>query len=137
MNGGLRRDFAGSVKICLNKYADFNGRAPRSEFWWWVLFVFLVALAAGIVAAVLDGLSGGMMFIRLARLAMFLAFVVPNLAVAVRRLHDLNKSGWWLLLGFIPAIGGLILLIFACLPGTPGANRFGADPLAADMNPAV
>ena len=137
MNGGLRRDFAGSVNICLNKYADFNGRAPRSEYWWWVLFVFLAALAAGIVAGVLDGLFGGRLFDRLVRLALFLAFVVPNLAVAVRRLHDLNKSGWWLLLGFIPAIGGLILLIFACLPGTPGANRFGADPLAADTNPAV
>ena len=137
MNGGLQRDFTGSVKICLNKYAEFTGRAPRSELWWWLLFTLMLDIGVTIIAYLLDAPGGGHFFLHTLRGLLALALLLPGLGVAVRRMHDINKSGWWLLLALVPVFGAIVVLIFYCLPGTPGANRFGPDPLAADAHPAV
>lgn len=114
----------------LKKYADFSGRARRMEFWMFVIFNFAVSIVASIVDAIIGtstaigGVTG--MFTLIAGLALF----IPGLAVDIRRLHDLDKSGWWLLIVLIPIIGALVLLVFFFLEGTKGDNRFGADPKA-------
>jgi uncharacterized membrane protein YhaH (DUF805 family) len=112
-------DFATAVKtVLMQKYANFSGRAMRSEYWWYVLFVIIVAVVLAIIDSVILGAS-------VLGSIWSLATLLPSLGVAVRRLHDLDKSGWWLLLGFIPLIGALVLLYWFCQPGTPGDNRFG------------
>lgn len=112
----------------LKRYADFSGRSRRKEYWMFLLGVVLVAIVVGIVEGVL-GLSGmvGGLYGPLSIL-LILAVFIPSLAVQVRRFHDQDKSGWFVLIGFIPLIGGLIVLVFMCLPGTEGTNRFGQDP---------
>lgn len=114
---------------CMKKYATFSGRARRKEYWMFVLGYVVLYF----IAAIIDGMmSGGnpenvsMIFTLLVSLALFL----PSLAVLVRRLHDTDRSGWWVLVNFIPLIGQLVLLVFVCLEGTKGDNRFGEDPKA-------
>ena len=112
--------FMEAVKSNFRRYVDFQGRSPRSEYWWFYLAFMLYYVLVAILAAVVP---------ILAVLGLgLLAFIIPMLAVSIRRLHDLDKSGWWLLLGFVP-IAGLILLYWYCLKGTEGDNRFGPDPL--------
>lgn len=123
-------DMSTAVRTVLSKYATFSGRAPRSEFWWWALFVAIMSLVAGLIDGFLIApLTGHAMFARDAYdpvSSLFgLAVLLPGLAVGARRLHDIDKSGWWLLLSFIPLIGGLILLYWAIKPSQPGTNRFG------------
>ena len=110
--------FQEAVTTCFTKYVDFQGRAARPEYWWWVLFVVVAALVLQLIDRILFGGSGV-----LAGLFQ-LATLLPALAVAVRRLHDTDRSGWFLLLAFIPVIGALVLLYFLVQPGTPGPNRF-------------
>lgn len=116
--------FKESVRTCLTeRYVGFSGRAPRSEFWWFALFV----LAGQFVLGALDGLvfPGDTAVLNpLFSLAVFL----PQIAVAVRRLHDTGRSGWWLLLALIPVIGFLILVWWYTRPTEPGPNRFGPPP---------
>jgi uncharacterized membrane protein YhaH (DUF805 family) len=111
--------FPDAVKVCLNKYVDFSGRARRSEYWWFVLFYVLVY----IVAAIIDGVLGTNFVVILA----WLGLLLPGLAVGVRRLHDTSKSGWFILLGLIPIIGGIILLIFYVQDSAPD-NQYGPSP---------
>ena len=113
----------------LQKYMVFLGRSRRKEYWFFVLFNFLISL----VLTIVDGMIGtynpmtGMGFLSgLFGLAMF----IPGLSVSVRRLHDTDRSGWWLLIAFLPILGWLILLVFMILDGTPGPNRFGESPKA-------
>lgn len=114
--------FQQSIRTCLNKYIDIEGRAARSEYWWFVLFTII----ANIVASTLDVMTGLPAFAALITLAL----LAPSITVGVRRLHDRDMSGWWILLVLIPAIGTLILLILFVMRGTEGPNRFGPDPLA-------
>ena len=107
-----------------NKYATFDGRARRSEYWMFFLFYFLIALAIGFVEAFIH--LGGILSI-----LFVLGMLVPSLAVTVRRLHDTTRSGWWILIALIPAIGTIILLIFMVLDSTPGDNEYGPNPKAA------
>jgi uncharacterized membrane protein YhaH (DUF805 family) len=128
----------------LRKYAEFEGRARRSEYWLFVLLKILVILGffafflvVGGVAAVTGAGSDGAGptsalaivsgLVVLLFFAVMLGLFIPGLAVTIRRLHDSDKSGWWLLLGIVP-FGGFVVLIFTCLDGTPGPNRFGPDP---------
>lgn len=113
--------FGAAVSSGLSKYAGFSGRARRSEFWWFYLFSFLVIVAAAIVDAV-AGTSP--LFYALAALALFL----PNLAAAVRRLHDIGKSGWSYLIVLIPIVGGIILIVWLAKDGVRGQNEYGPDP---------
>lgn len=113
-------NFQQAIVSGFQNYVNFSGRAARSEFWYWALFVFLVNIAATLVDAAIDvPLIGG-----LASLALFL----PGIAVSVRRLHDLDRTGWWLLIAFT-IIGIIVLIVWDCTKGTTGSNRFGPDPL--------
>ncbi len=107
--------------VVLERFAKFDGRAGRAEFWWFVLANFIVYVAF----AILLQISG--IFVIL-ELLFALATIVPSIAVAIRRLHDTDKSGWLLLIGLIPLIGAIILLVFYATEGTKGPNRFGAAP---------
>ncbi|NNE50900.1 MAG: DUF805 domain-containing protein [Sulfitobacter sp.] len=118
-----------AVRRVLSKYATFEGRAPRAEFWWWTLAMFILfailRLIDGILLAPFLGFgafsdNAGQPLSSLVSLALLL----PCIAVAARRLHDTDRNGWWLLLVFVPLIGPLVLLYFYVQP-SDGANRFG------------
>lgn len=106
-------------------YVDFNTRSSRSAYWFWTLFVLLVSIAT----AVIDSLVFGAGTISPLNTLASLALLLPGLAVSVRRLHDIDRSGWWILIIFIPLIGLLVLIYWAVQPGTPGTNEYGDDPL--------
>lgn len=114
--------FSDAIKTCLAKYADFNGRAMRSEFWYFVLFNFVLQLGLIIVLGIIVG--GASSLPDIASGIATLALIIPSLAAGARRLHDIDKSGWWQLIGIVPLIG-LVLIYFWCQRGTEGANRFG------------
>ncbi len=113
--------FGEAIGSCFSKYVTFSGRACRSEYWFFALFVVIV----DVVANVVDAAAGTSLLGVIIGLALFL----PNLAVSVRRLHDIDRSGWWVLLGLIPVVGWVIVIVWACTRGTPGPNRFGPDSL--------
>jgi uncharacterized membrane protein YhaH (DUF805 family) len=111
--------FGEAVSDGFSKYAMFSGRSSRSAYWWWTLFYFLVILGASI----LDAAANTPIFVGLA----WLALILPNLAVLVRRLHDTDHSGWWVLIGLIPLIGAIVLIVFACTSSGP-PNKYGEAP---------
>ena len=117
--------FKQAVITCFQKYLTIEGRAPRSEYWYFFLFYILVNFALGPIDTTL---FGGGYAAPLATIFMLIVFL-PFTMVAIRRLHDRDMSGWWLLLMLVPVIGSLALLVLYVLPGTPGPNRFGPDPL--------
>jgi len=106
----------------LKKYAVFSGRARRKEYWMFTLIYILIAVVVGLLDGMLGsaGILGGVLG---------LALLVPSIAVTVRRLHDTDRSGWWVLIAFVPFVGWLVLLVFMVLAGTPGSNQYGEDPL--------
>jgi uncharacterized membrane protein YhaH (DUF805 family) len=109
----------------LKRYVDFNGRASRSEFWMFVLVNLLVSIAITIVDKFV-GLKIGI-FSAL-NLLYTIGVLLPSIAVAVRRLHDTSKSGWWYFIALIPIIGTIALIIFWATDSTPGENQYGANP---------
>lgn len=116
--------------MAMKKYADFAGRSRRSEYWYFVLFYFLIYIGLAIV----DGISGA--YNARAGIGMLgglfaIAMLIPSLSVSVRRLHDTDRSGWWVLINIIPLIGAIIFLVFAVQDSTPGDNQYGANPKAA------
>ncbi|WP_166212773.1 DUF805 domain-containing protein [Cognatiluteimonas telluris] len=115
----------------LKNYAVFQGRARRKEYWMYTLFNVLVLVVLSILDRVL-GLASETYGIGPLYVLYALAVLIPGLAVGVRRLHDIDKSGWWMLIAFIPLIGGIVLLVFAVMEGTSGSNRFGPDPKAGE-----
>jgi uncharacterized membrane protein YhaH (DUF805 family) len=122
--------FTEAIKSGFSNYVNFTGRASRSAFWYWVLFNFLVGLAADAIdfsTASDDWTSSSFLASRLWSLVTLL----PNLAVGARRLHDTNRSGFWLFIGLLPFIGWIWLIVLWCFKGTSGPNKYGADPLAA------
>ena len=121
----------------LKRYADFSGRSRRLEYWMFSLglAIFFVLVVTCVIAIAVAGQNSDralpvamVLFVGLAMIA-WLAVLVPSIAVQVRRFHDQDLSGWFVLLGFIPYVGGLVILVFMCLPGTKGDNRYGPDPL--------
>jgi uncharacterized membrane protein YhaH (DUF805 family) len=110
--------FADAVRTCLSKYVDFQGRAMRSEFWWFALFNIIIQ----VITSVID--HGVLNYPILSTIAT-LALILPGIAVSVRRLHDTDRSGWWLLISFIPLIGAILLLVWYCTKGSVSQNRFG------------
>lgn len=115
-------DFMTAVKTCFAKYVTFSGRASRSEFWWFFLFQIILMMVLSFVSMTLYGLAA-------------LALLLPGLAVGVRRLHDIGKSGWFLLLGLIPLVG-LILLYWFVQP-SGDANDWGDPAVAGEAEPAA
>jgi len=123
--------FGEAINSGFRNYVTFSGRASRSEFWYWALFNFLLSIAAGIIDVALFPDNGLSPFNSLVSLALFL----PSLAVGARRLHDIDRTAWWLLL-ILTIVGSILLIIWACLKGTPGPNRYGEDPLGPELQPA-
>ncbi|NFV78635.1 DUF805 domain-containing protein [Magnetospirillum aberrantis] len=121
--------FGNAVSVCFSKFATFQGRAARSEYWYFTLFLVL----ANIVLTIIDAVTG----IGVLALIFALATLVPSIAVSVRRLHDTDRPGWWYLLFFLPVIGAIVLLIWFSTKGTTGPNRFGDDPLGGGEIPAA
>jgi uncharacterized membrane protein YhaH (DUF805 family) len=119
-------NFTEAISSGFNNYVNFAGRAIRSEFWYWTLFAALASLAGELVDLALFSSSIFSPVQTLVNLALFL----PGLSVSVRRLHDLDRTGWWILLVFT-VVGIIVLVAWYCLRGTVGQNRFGPDPLAA------
>lgn len=111
--------FVEAIKDGFGKYVTFSGRSSRAAYWYWVLFAFIVA----IVATIIDIAIGT----RIVSLIAPLALLLPGLAVAIRRLHDVGKSGWWILIGLVPLVGGFVLLFFMLQP-SEGPNAFGDRP---------
>ena len=114
--------FGQAISAGFSNYVNFRDRACRSEYWYWVLFVIL----GDIVTIIIDALIGA----QVTSSIFGLVVLIPGIAVSIRRLHDLDRTGWWILLD-LTAIGTLVLIYWACLRGTVGANRFGPDPMAA------
>ena len=114
----------------LKKYAVFSGRSRRKEYWYFVLFNIIIS----IVLAVVDRVTGT--FSQEAGMGLLggiytLAVLIPGIAVSVRRLHDTNRSGWWILIALIPLIGAIVLLFFMVQDSEPGVNQYGANPKEA------
>jgi uncharacterized membrane protein YhaH (DUF805 family) len=101
-------------------YVNFQGRAPRSEFWYWFLFVLILSIIGNIVDAIIGMPAVGVII--------SLGLLLPGISMGIRRLHDLDRTGWWYLL-VLTGIGAILLIIWACMKGTSGPNRFGPDPL--------
>ncbi|HEX4410618.1 MAG TPA: DUF805 domain-containing protein [Xanthobacteraceae bacterium] len=122
-------NFQQAIASGFRNYVSFSGRAIRSEFWYWQLFVFLVSIGTEIIDySFVGGDSISTPLTSLWGLATFL----PGLGLAIRRLHDTDRSGWWFFLVFIPLIGFIVLIIWWCQKGTDGYNRFGADRFKPD-----
>jgi uncharacterized membrane protein YhaH (DUF805 family) len=117
----------------IRKYAVFNGRAARPEFWWFVLFNLIIAAVINLVAGIIFGRSSGQVVGDLYSLAVLL----PSLGVGIRRLHDTNRTGWWYLLVFIPVIGWIVLVVFLAMASDPGSNNYGPNPQNPDPEPAL
>jgi uncharacterized membrane protein YhaH (DUF805 family) len=109
-------NFIQAVQTCLRQYANFRGRAQRPEFWWFMLFALLATLAASLLGEIANAL-------------VTLALLLPGLAVSARRLHDIDRSGWWQLVGIVPMIGWVIVLYWYVQPSGPRPNRFDPEPL--------
>jgi len=112
--------FADAVRSVFSKYVVFSGRARRSEFWWFSLFLLIVY----IIVAAIDAAIGNSVLL----VIVWLATLLPSLAVTVRRLHDTGRSGWWFFITLIPLVGGIILLVFECQDSQPGSNAYGPSP---------
>jgi uncharacterized membrane protein YhaH (DUF805 family) len=133
------------VKV-LKQYVDFSGRARRREYWMFVLVNVVIVIVLSLLDTLLGTggfrtMSGGGSFYAANSLGLLsglysLAVLLPTIAVTVRRLHDTDRTGWWILLGFIPIIGGIVLLVFYVLEGTRGPNRYGPDPKSIAPTPA-
>jgi uncharacterized membrane protein YhaH (DUF805 family) len=107
-------------RVVLERYAEFTGRSRRAEFWWYFLANFIIS----VVLNILIGISS---IFWVLYVIYGLAVLIPGLAVAVRRLHDTDRSGWWILIGLVPIVGIIVLIVFWATDGTPGPNQYGAS----------
>lgn len=124
--------FKEAISTVFGKYAVISGRARRSEFWFWALFVWLSSLAISIVEHVIgigQPMGGGPLSALLS-----LALLLPNICVGGRRLHDTGKSAWWLLIALVPVIGIIVLIVFFTQKSDVGDNAYGPDPLAGERS---
>jgi uncharacterized membrane protein YhaH (DUF805 family) len=112
--------------MAMQKYATFSGRSQRSEYWYYFLFYMIIV----IVCAIVDGMLGAGKNNNVGWISTLAVFgmLVPSIAVTVRRLHDIGKSGWWFLVAFVPLVGGIILLLFAVQDSQPDTNEYGPNP---------
>ena len=117
--------FSESIRTCLNKYIDFNGRASRPEFWWFFLALGVLWIALDVVNR-----TTGSSVAAVAELTAVLALLFPALAVGARRLHDIDRTGWWQLIDLVPILGFVVLVIFMAKAGDDGPNRYGDPPMS-------
>lgn len=109
-----RLSFRQAVSECFHKYATFSGRARRSEFWWWTLFMAIISVLLRILPIV--------------GVILWIITLLPSLAVFWRRMHDIGKNGWWILLSLLPVVGGIILLVWECRDSEREENKYGPSP---------
>lgn len=119
--------FSEAVKICFLKYATFSGRASRAEYWWFAWFYFLVIMFLVLISIFFANSKSAAAIILMIYAVSLFSLILPAFAVSVRRLHDIGKSGWWLLVSMIPFLGPLILLYFVCKKSGPD-NEYGEVP---------
>lgn len=112
--------FVDAIKTCFTKYVDFNGRARRSEYWYFYLLNCICSAVAGAISTALD--------VQIISTLVSLAFLLPSLAVLVRRLHDIGKKWTWMLMALIPVVGWIFIIVYACKDSEPGENQFGPNP---------
>ena len=117
----VKENMMTAVRACIHKYATFDGRAARSEFWWFTLAVVI----GNVIFSIIAGITG----LGLISLVYSLAILLPSIAVGVRRLHDLDKTGWLYLVVLVPLLGALYLIYLFIQEGTKGENKYGPDPL--------
>ncbi|WP_369373720.1 DUF805 domain-containing protein [Promicromonospora sp. Populi] len=149
--------FIESIRTVLSKYAVFNGRARRSEYWWYalavtilqtILYVLLIVPGLSAYSAALSeamvtqtttppAMPGSLLTGYTVLSLISLALLLPGLGVTVRRLHDTDRSGFWVFLALVPIVGGIILIVWEATEGTPGPNQYGPDPKAVEQAPAV
>ena len=116
--------FVDAVKICLTeKYCDFNGRARRSEYWWFCLCNFVLSYVVNLIGGLISPTVGMVL-----TCIVTLGLLLPGLGVCVRRLHDIGKSGWLVLLALIPLVGAIILIVWFCKDSDRGSNAYGPSP---------
>jgi uncharacterized membrane protein YhaH (DUF805 family) len=115
--------FLGALKDGFARYVDFKSRSTRPQFWWWTLWSIIISIGAGLVDGVLGAGDSGPI-----GLLVSLAIFLPSIAVAIRRLHDTGRAGWWYLLIFLPIIGWIILIVFYCTKTHEAANQWGLPP---------
>ena len=116
--------FVDAVKICLTeKYCDFNGRARRSEYWWFCLCNFVLSYVVNLIGGLISPTVGMVL-----TCIVTLGLLLPGLGVCVRRLHDIGKSGWLVLLALIPLLGAIILIVWYCKDSDRGSNAYGPSP---------
>lgn len=129
--------FGDAVRTCLSKCFTWQGRACRSEFWWFQLFLVLAMVVFFAISGVLHAILGNGSIIAslliLPVVLVLLWFDIAALGATVRRLHDTNRSGWWYWISLVPLIGSILLLVWFCTQGTAGGNDYGADPLGGDL----
>jgi uncharacterized membrane protein YhaH (DUF805 family) len=111
--------FVDSIKTCLTKYVGFEGRATRSEYWWFYLFFIIVYVVLALLSNALSSV-----FV----LVPIIGFILPAIAAATRRLHDTGRTGWWQLISFVPFVGAIVMIVFLVLEGNPGDNQYGPPP---------
>jgi uncharacterized membrane protein YhaH (DUF805 family) len=135
--------FVQATKNYFLKWIDFSSRSPRSEYWWGTLGATLVSLIASILIGVAVGIASiGMDFdaetaANLVTIPLQIFLMIAGIALGIRRLHDINKSGWWMLL-YLTIVGALVVIYWCCVKGDDNGNRFGPDPLAApDTSPST
>ena len=113
---------------CIKQYADFKGRARRKEYWMFTLFYLLFLLPLALLIGIEIGLEIEVPIFTILFVLFIFAIIVPTYAVTARRLHDTGRSGWWILINFIPYIGGIWLFVLTCLDSEPGTNKWGENP---------
>lgn len=119
----------------LKKYFEFSGRAGRREYWVYTLINILILAGIGLLASLVGGASGNL--IKQVQNLYSLVVFIPSLAVAIRRLHDTNRSGWWLLLSFVPLVGPIVLIVLMLLSSQPEDNKYGPNPHGTTSSPVV
>ena len=120
--------FVKAIKICFAKYFDFKGRARRSEYWYFFLFVILVSFILSFAEGFYYGYTGQYFEDVILANIFYLFVLIPSIAVSVRCLHDIGRTGWWVLISFIPIAGSIILLIWHCIDGEKDTNIYGVSP---------
>lgn len=116
-------------KALARNYCNFNGRASRSEYWWYVLFTAILGMAIGFILGIF---GAGTSVVSAIQGVVSLALLLPGLGLSVRRLHDISKSGWWIFIALIPLAGAILLLVWFCKPSDPGSNEYGPEPNIED-----
>ncbi|HET7193627.1 MAG TPA: DUF805 domain-containing protein [Nocardioides sp.] len=126
-------EFAEAIQSCFKQYIGFTGRARRSEYWWFALFGVIVSIVADLIDTLLGTMSEDTNVGVVGGIA-GLALLLPGIAVAIRRLHDTSRSGWWILIGLVPIVGWIVLIVFYVQDSHPD-NKYGPSPKAAAAAP--